>query len=69
MILPSLRGTLRSHLTRTFLPLRSPSLKSPTDFLAISTVVERMTLDEDIFDGMAGEYAQAPATAANWIGL
>lgn len=40
-----------------------------TDFLAISTVVERMTLDEDIFDGMAGEYAQAPATAANWIVL
>ena len=36
--------------TRTFLPFSSASVRSPTDFLAISTVHERATRDCDSFD-------------------
>ena len=34
----ALRGTLRSQRTNTTLPLRSASVRSPTDFLAASTL-------------------------------
>ena len=35
---------------RTFLPFRSASVRSPTDFLAISTQPERATRDCDILE-------------------
>merc|ERR1712032_737582 len=58
IVLP-LSGTLRSQRTSTFLPLRSASVRSPTDFLAISMVFARETRDEPMRepDREAGVYA------------
>merc|ERR1719502_1149016 len=53
MVLPS-SGTFKSQRTRTFLPLRSASARSPTDFLAISMSATRATLEDASLVGMAG---------------
>ena len=59
MVFPS-RGTFRSQRTRTFLPLRSASVRSPTDFLAISTGDDRVTRDPAMRENAAPLYAAAP---------
>ena len=47
IVLPS-SGTFRSQRTRTTLPFRSASERSPTDFLAISIDDARATRDEEM---------------------
>ena len=65
----------RGHVARaarTFLPLRSASVMSPTDFLAISTTDERATFDCDMRDGMAplneAEAAENETAAESIVG-
>merc|ERR1719498_27523 len=66
IVLPS-SGTFRSQRTRTFLPLRSASVRSPTDAFFISTQPERAaTRDCESFEAERPVYVveKAPATAS-----
>merc|ERR1711903_127128 len=60
---PSLMGTLRSQRMRTFLPLRSASLKSATDFLASSSTGARTAALLTGAKAPAQESARARMTA------
>lgn len=44
VIVPSLRGTLRSALTNTLLPRSSPVVRSPTDFLTSTMTRPRLRM-------------------------